>query len=570
MDLTSHHRIFPPSLPLKHVGAGSYDPHLPPYHAAYYHHRSAPPVQQSQGQGDSSSLSSISERFVELLNSVSPPYGQGDLDLNNATEKLNVPKRRLYDITNVLEGIGLIKKENKNYVSWVQLSPQRPIMVGIDDKQEKIKKEIEAHKCKCKQLDNYIEILSKRVRDYTDSESTETNAAEKNISKKLFVTKQDISSLQNYANDTVIAIRAPSGTSLEVPNPDEGMRPGMRRFQIFLTSPAENSGQVNVVLVQHGDKKDAEAVKENENIVDNHIKGLQSSQSSAPRLNPNLGSSTYPSSSYPVQAQRTKHHQDRFQNDTNIPSKKTLPPQLPPPDSLPKYVSPIQTKQLPHRPRLNGFSNKKPDLVMLQQRGSKHDSSSKASGPPLLSQRSSSDYLQRKRKSPSPVPPSNSMNAAKSGLSDHFDVPFKTKCSQVERAISPITAFPQKKNKSPSDKTTASNDPVSPSCFHAAPKIFNQSSFDLLNVPLHSPSAAFLASPAGLLASPSITGSGSGNMKIMGTSAMLNSPFRFSPSFHLGDLSPFFPTSNGRMGNRGGHHTDKSESDDKVSSALFG
>ncbi len=40
------------------------------------------------------------------------------LDLNEAVRSLNVQKRRIYDITNVLEGIGLIKKVSKNNIRW--------------------------------------------------------------------------------------------------------------------------------------------------------------------------------------------------------------------------------------------------------------------------------------------------------------------------------------------------------------------------------------------------------------------------------------------------------------------
>ena len=40
------------------------------------------------------------------------------VDLNKAAEKLKVSKRRIYDITNVLEGIGYIEKM-KNNVKWV-------------------------------------------------------------------------------------------------------------------------------------------------------------------------------------------------------------------------------------------------------------------------------------------------------------------------------------------------------------------------------------------------------------------------------------------------------------------
>jgi len=42
----------------------------------------------------------------------------GTLDLNGAAVTLEVAKRRIYDITNVLEGIGLIDKQSKNIIVW--------------------------------------------------------------------------------------------------------------------------------------------------------------------------------------------------------------------------------------------------------------------------------------------------------------------------------------------------------------------------------------------------------------------------------------------------------------------
>ena len=44
-----------------------------------------------------------------------------------------------------------------------------------------------------------------------------------------FVTHEDVRSIQAFAPDTVIAIKAPSGTTLEVPDPDEGMEYPQRR-----------------------------------------------------------------------------------------------------------------------------------------------------------------------------------------------------------------------------------------------------------------------------------------------------------------------------------------------------
>ncbi len=42
----------------------------------------------------------------------------GEVDLNTAADALNVPKRRLYDITAVLEGIGFLEKRSRNMIVW--------------------------------------------------------------------------------------------------------------------------------------------------------------------------------------------------------------------------------------------------------------------------------------------------------------------------------------------------------------------------------------------------------------------------------------------------------------------
>ena len=40
------------------------------------------------------------------------------MDLNMTAKLLEVAKRRIYDITNVLEGIGLLEKCSKNTIKW--------------------------------------------------------------------------------------------------------------------------------------------------------------------------------------------------------------------------------------------------------------------------------------------------------------------------------------------------------------------------------------------------------------------------------------------------------------------
>lgn len=57
----------------------------------------------------------LTHKFLELIKS----GPNQTIDLNEAVQKLHVQKRRIYDITNVLEGIGIVRKSGKNHIRWV-------------------------------------------------------------------------------------------------------------------------------------------------------------------------------------------------------------------------------------------------------------------------------------------------------------------------------------------------------------------------------------------------------------------------------------------------------------------
>lgn len=69
------------------------------------------------------SLGILTKKFVGLLRSSE----DGVVDLNQAADLLEVQKRRIYDITNVLEGVGLIKKKSKNNIEWRLVNKISPI-----------------------------------------------------------------------------------------------------------------------------------------------------------------------------------------------------------------------------------------------------------------------------------------------------------------------------------------------------------------------------------------------------------------------------------------------------------
>lgn len=61
------------------------------------------------------SLGELTRKFIQLIKDSKEDKS---VDLNEAADLLHVQKRRIYDITNVLEGIGLIEKTIKNKIKW--------------------------------------------------------------------------------------------------------------------------------------------------------------------------------------------------------------------------------------------------------------------------------------------------------------------------------------------------------------------------------------------------------------------------------------------------------------------
>ena len=79
----------------------------------------------------------------------------GTLDLNEAAGELQVPKRRINDIANVLEGIGLLEKRSKNSIVWTGtlgtsgvMTAATPAKSRIADSEEGVKTAMEKVRAK--------------------------------------------------------------------------------------------------------------------------------------------------------------------------------------------------------------------------------------------------------------------------------------------------------------------------------------------------------------------------------------------------------------------------------------
>ncbi|CAI9105715.1 OLC1v1004708C1 [Oldenlandia corymbosa var. corymbosa] len=184
-----------------------------------------------------SSLGLLTKKFINLIKHAE----DGILDLNKAADTLDVQKRRIYDITNVLEGIGLIEKKLKNRIQWKGLDVARP--GEADESVASLQADIENLSMEERRLDEQIREMQERLRDLSEEENNQ---------KWLFVTEEDIKSIPCFQNETLIAIKAPHGTTLEVPDPDEAVDYPQRRYRIVLRS---TMGPIDVYLVSQFEEK---------------------------------------------------------------------------------------------------------------------------------------------------------------------------------------------------------------------------------------------------------------------------------------------------------------------------
>ncbi|CAI0435279.1 unnamed protein product [Linum tenue] len=169
-----------------------------------------------------SSLGLLTKKFVKLIQEAK----DGTLDLNKTAEVLQVQKRRIYDITNVLEGIGLIEKTSKNHIRWRDYSDGSGTK-EFDCDVNRLKAEVDSlHSEECS-LDEAI-----RERE----ESLRRLQAEKSNQKYLFLTEEDIISIPQFQNSTLMTIKAPPASNLEVPDPDGDQDLGSRQHRMIIRS----------------------------------------------------------------------------------------------------------------------------------------------------------------------------------------------------------------------------------------------------------------------------------------------------------------------------------------------
>ncbi|XP_017276491.1 transcription factor E2F3 isoform X2 [Kryptolebias marmoratus] len=169
------------------------------------------------------SLCLLTRRFAEKLSrSVN-----GVLDLNEVSEELGVSKRRIYDVTNVLKGIRLIRKKSKSHIQWVGKKANEDELeelVALAEEEE--------------ELDYLIQSCTQQIRKLCE---------QRHIHRYAYLTYADVCGIQSLKGQTVIVIKAPAETKVQVPHPEESLQVHIRStngpIEVFLCSdPMESTG----------------------------------------------------------------------------------------------------------------------------------------------------------------------------------------------------------------------------------------------------------------------------------------------------------------------------------------
>ncbi|KAM4903275.1 transcription factor E2F6 [Sylvia borin] len=171
------------------------------------------------------SLVLLTRRFMALLKKAP----DGVLDLNEVARTLGVRKRRVYDITNVLDGIHLIQKRSKNLIQWIGNNLEQ--VVGKAPEQQNLRDELSDLSAMEEALDELIKNCAHQIFELIDDKENAkypfnsciilTHGFGCTYSHISYVTYQDIRSIQAFQEQIVIAIKAPEETKLEIPVPKD-------------------------------------------------------------------------------------------------------------------------------------------------------------------------------------------------------------------------------------------------------------------------------------------------------------------------------------------------------------
>lgn len=144
------------------------------------------------------SLFVLTQRFVEYIKNCYPQ----PIDTKEASKYLGISKRRICDITNIFEGLGLLRRHSVNNMVWTGGSIDKYYNT-FEDMNEWNKEKMMMEE---NQIDIQIDNVSEKIEKFTEDKKCVNNS---------FVTYKDLLKIGNDNEMIVFAIKAPVDTFVE-------------------------------------------------------------------------------------------------------------------------------------------------------------------------------------------------------------------------------------------------------------------------------------------------------------------------------------------------------------------
>ena len=211
------------------------------------------------------SLGELTKNFIDCVKS----KGLEQININEIVKKLKVKKRRIYDITNVLEGIGYIKKLGKNQIKWIKTDFLKENIITNNEDSNKINYFLELQK-ENEKLDSFLNEINIEFEKLSEKQETKQYS---------YVTYDDLKTLAENNNNKMIAIKAPLDTSIEIIdsknikdikeninnifNDDKEILDDLQKEnQIFMES---KNGEISVYVIFNNERENSINYSNNEN-----------------------------------------------------------------------------------------------------------------------------------------------------------------------------------------------------------------------------------------------------------------------------------------------------------------
>ena len=153
------------------------------------------------------SLGQLTKNFINYIKAT----GKKDININDLVDELQVKKRRIYDITNVLQGIGYLQKSGKNEIVWTKTINNKIKSKKKISNQKKINNNLKINK---DQLEQEKEQYENEINNY--KEEFNSMAKKNEFSKYGYITTDDLKNFSIDEKVNLLIIKATKGTVMNI------------------------------------------------------------------------------------------------------------------------------------------------------------------------------------------------------------------------------------------------------------------------------------------------------------------------------------------------------------------